>query len=110
MCEQVTKLCDLGQAGEVQDTVCSVSWSQRGALLAVGTNAGKTQLWDIAKNKKYAPQPPPFTPPAMTELICACQELLEDLKDDACIVHLRRQAWLRPAIRCPSASASPEHD
>ncbi|KAK9835660.1 hypothetical protein WJX74_005241 [Apatococcus lobatus] len=49
---KVTKLCDLGQAGEVQDTVCSVSWSQRGALLAVGTNAGETQLWDIAKNKK----------------------------------------------------------
>ena len=54
-CEQVTKLCDLGQTNEVQDTVCSVSWSQRGALLAVGTNAGETQLWDIAKNKKWAP-------------------------------------------------------
>lgn len=36
---QVTKLCDL--AG---DRVCSVSWSQRGTYLSVGTNAGEVQV------------------------------------------------------------------
>jgi cell division cycle 20-like protein 1 (cofactor of APC complex) len=37
---QVTKLCDLG-AG---DSVCSVSWSQRGTYLSVGTNTGEVQV------------------------------------------------------------------
>jgi len=45
---RVTKLCDLGP----DDTVTSVSWTQRGAHLAVGTNKGETQIWDVAACKK----------------------------------------------------------
>ena len=45
---QVTKLCDLGN----DDLVTSVSWTQRGTHLAVGTNAGEVQIWDAAKCKK----------------------------------------------------------
>lgn len=45
---KVTRLCDLGP----QDTVCSVSWTQRGTYLAVGTGRGEVQVWDAAKCKK----------------------------------------------------------
>jgi cell division cycle 20-like protein 1 (cofactor of APC complex) len=44
---KVTKLYDLG-AG---DSVTSVQWSQRGNLLAVGTNTGLLQIWDATKSK-----------------------------------------------------------
>lgn len=37
---QVTKLCDLAPG----DSVCSVSWSQRGTYLSVGTNTGEVQV------------------------------------------------------------------
>jgi hypothetical protein len=37
---QVTKLCDLSPG----DSVCSVSWSQRGTYLSVGTNSGEVQV------------------------------------------------------------------
>lgn len=37
---QVTKLCDLGE----DDSVCSVSWAQRGTHLSVGTNLGHVQV------------------------------------------------------------------
>ena len=37
---KVTKLCDLGPG----DSVCSVSWSQRGTYLSVGTNNGEVQV------------------------------------------------------------------
>jgi hypothetical protein len=37
---QVTKLCDLAPS----DLVCSVSWSQRGTYLSVGTNSGDVQV------------------------------------------------------------------
>lgn len=37
---QVTKLCDLAP----DDQVCSVSWSQRGTYLSVGTNTGEVQV------------------------------------------------------------------
>ena len=47
---QVTKLCDLSST-DPADTVCSVSWSQRGTYLSVGTNKGDTQLWDAHKVK-----------------------------------------------------------
>lgn len=47
---KVTKLCDFSSS-EPQDSVCSVSWSQRGTYLSVGTNNGETQLWDVAKIK-----------------------------------------------------------
>ena len=46
---KVTKLCEFG--GEVPNTVCSVSWSQRGTYLSVGTNNGEVQIWDVAKCK-----------------------------------------------------------
>ncbi len=42
---KVTKLCDLGP----DDTVTSVSWTQRGTHLAVGTSVGEVQIWDAAK-------------------------------------------------------------
>mmetsp|Transcript_19580 Transcript_19580/g.34588 ORF Transcript_19580/g.34588 Transcript_19580/m.34588 type:complete len:492 (+) Transcript_19580:39-1514(+) len=45
---RVTKLCDLGP----DDTVTSVSWTQRGGHLAVGTNKGEVQIWDSAACKK----------------------------------------------------------
>ena len=47
---QVTKLCEF-PAGEGGDSVCSVSWSQRGTFLSVGTNNGEVQIWDVAKVK-----------------------------------------------------------
>ncbi|KAH9329521.1 hypothetical protein KI387_001629, partial [Taxus chinensis] len=37
---KVTKLCDLG----LNDSVCSVGWTQRGTYLAVGTNIGEVQV------------------------------------------------------------------
>eukprot|EP00392_Amoebophrya_sp_AT5.2_P005878 g5888.t1 len=40
---RVTKLCDLSQN---EDAVTSVSWTQRGSHLAVGTNKGEVQIWD----------------------------------------------------------------
>lgn len=45
---RVTKLCDLGP----DDTVTSVSWTQRGAHLAVGTNKGEVQIWDSTACRK----------------------------------------------------------
>jgi len=45
---RVTKLCDLGP----DDTVTSVSWTQRGAHLAVGTNKGEVQIWDATHCRK----------------------------------------------------------
>jgi cell division cycle 20-like protein 1 (cofactor of APC complex) len=44
---KVTKLYDLGQ----NDLVTSVSWSNSGAHLAVGTNTGNLQIWDTTKCK-----------------------------------------------------------
>ncbi|KAK3592146.1 hypothetical protein CHS0354_019436 [Potamilus streckersoni] len=46
---QVTRLCDL--SGDI-DTVTSVSWSERGQLVAVGTHKGFVQIWDVAASKK----------------------------------------------------------
>lgn len=45
---KVTKLCDLGP----DDSVASLSWTQRGMHLAVGTYLGEVQIWDAAKCKK----------------------------------------------------------
>jgi cell division cycle 20-like protein 1 (cofactor of APC complex) len=50
---QVTKLCEF-PGGEGGDSVCSVSWSQRGTYLSVGTNNGEVQIWDVAKVKLCA--------------------------------------------------------
>ena len=46
---KVTKLCDLQ---EIEDTVTSVSWSQKGSHLAIGTNKGEIQIWDTIKCEK----------------------------------------------------------
>ncbi|XP_030851557.1 fizzy-related protein homolog [Strongylocentrotus purpuratus] len=46
---QVTRLCDLSGDG---DTVTSVSWNERGNLVAVGTHKGLVQVWDYAAQKK----------------------------------------------------------
>lgn len=48
---QVIKLCDLSQSNE-QDQVTSVQWCDKGDLLAVGTNRGVTQIWDVSAQKK----------------------------------------------------------
>ncbi len=46
---QVTRLCDLTSDN---DTVTSVSWSERGNLVAVGTHRGYVQVWDVAASKR----------------------------------------------------------
>lgn len=48
---QVIKLCDLSISNE-QDQVTSVQWCDKGDLLAVGTNRGITQIWDVTTQKK----------------------------------------------------------
>ena len=40
---KVTKLCDTG----ADNLVTSICWSPGGSHLAVGTNSGKVQLWDV---------------------------------------------------------------
>jgi len=46
---QVTKLCDLTSDN---DTVTSVSWSERGNFVSVGTHRGYVQVWDVAASKR----------------------------------------------------------
>jgi len=46
---QVTRLCDLTNDN---DNVTSVSWSERGNLVAVGTHRGYVQIWDVAAAKR----------------------------------------------------------
>jgi len=46
---QVTRLCDLNSD---QDTVTSVSWAERGHLVAVGTYKGYVAIWDVLANKR----------------------------------------------------------
>ncbi|KAF9425982.1 substrate-specific activator of APC-dependent proteolysis [Podila epigama] len=41
---KVTQLCDLGN----NDSVASLSWISMGTHLAVGTNSGAVQIWDVA--------------------------------------------------------------
>ena len=63
---QVTKLCDLAVAAEDEahpDTICSVSWSQRGSYLSVGTNSGNVQIWDVTKVKMCGPN---YSTPCMS--------------------------------------------
>uniref|UniRef100_A0A8R1DEJ6 Fizzy-related protein homolog n=1 Tax=Caenorhabditis japonica TaxID=281687 RepID=A0A8R1DEJ6_CAEJA len=48
---QVIKLCDLS-TGNDQDNVTSVQWCDKGDLLAVGTNRGIVQIWDVTTQKK----------------------------------------------------------
>lgn len=46
---QVTKLCELTSDS---DSVTAVSWSERGNLVAVGTQRGYVQVWDVSANKR----------------------------------------------------------
>ncbi|MCL4132534.1 UNVERIFIED_CONTAM: hypothetical protein GTU68_002392, partial [Idotea baltica] len=46
---QVTRLCDLSPDG---DSVTSVSWSERGNHVAVGTHKGLVQVWDVTCSKR----------------------------------------------------------
>lgn len=46
---QVTRLCDLTPDN---DSVTSVSWSERGNLVAVGTHKGLVQVWDVTASKR----------------------------------------------------------
>lgn len=46
---KVVKLCDLATDG---DSVTSVQWADKGDLLAVGTNKGITQIWDVHAQKR----------------------------------------------------------
>ncbi|RXG70855.1 WD repeat-containing protein fzy-1 [Armadillidium vulgare] len=46
---QVTRLCDLSPDG---DSVTSVSWSERGNHVAVGTHKGLVQVWDVTSSKR----------------------------------------------------------
>lgn len=49
ICKQVTRLCDLSSDA---NTVTSVSWSERGNQVAVGTHHGYVTVWDVAANKQ----------------------------------------------------------
>ena len=51
---RVTKLVDLRGTN---DSICSVSWSNRGTYLAVGTNSGDVQIWDPSRAKKIRSMP-----------------------------------------------------
>ena len=44
----VTKLCDLQGA---QDSITGLSWAERGNHLAIGTQSGLVQIWDVEKEK-----------------------------------------------------------
>lgn len=48
---QVTRLCDLSADS---NSVTSVSWNERGNLVAVGTHHGYVQVWDVAANKQIS--------------------------------------------------------
>lgn len=47
----MTRLCDLSSEG---NAVTSVAWSERGHLVAVGTQKGHISVWDVAVNKEVA--------------------------------------------------------
>ena len=44
---KVTKLCEVAE----NEQISSVSWSQRGNHIAVGTSTGEVQIYDVVKNK-----------------------------------------------------------
>ncbi|KAF9964029.1 substrate-specific activator of APC-dependent proteolysis [Mortierella alpina] len=45
---KVTQLCDLGEA----DNVTSISWISMGSHLAVGTDKGTIQIWDVQNSRR----------------------------------------------------------
>lgn len=50
---KVTRLVDFGEQG----AVCSVSWSQRGSYLSIGTDKGEVQIWDANRCKRIRTMP-----------------------------------------------------
>lgn len=46
----MTRLCDL--SADDSNTVTSVSWSERGHQLSVGTHKGYVTVWDVSANKQ----------------------------------------------------------
>ncbi|XP_036596335.1 fizzy-related protein homolog [Trichosurus vulpecula] len=48
---QMTRLCDLSGDG---DWVTSVGWSERGKFVAIGTQKGAVQIWDVAAEKRVS--------------------------------------------------------
>ncbi|KAJ1525861.1 hypothetical protein ONE63_009053 [Megalurothrips usitatus] len=46
---EVTKLCDLSFE---ENPITSVAWNEKGNLVAVGTNTGYVQVWDVAVCKQ----------------------------------------------------------
>jgi len=51
---EVNRLCDLAES---DDSVTSVCWNQKGSLVAVGTQTGQVQLWDVTTSKKIRTLP-----------------------------------------------------
>ncbi|KAI8611992.1 WD40-repeat-containing domain protein [Chytriomyces sp. MP71] len=53
---KVTKLCDLAKSvhanGAVGDTVTSVCWNPKGSMVAIGTNRGVVEVWDVEQERK----------------------------------------------------------
>lgn len=47
----MTRLCDLSGDG---NSVTSVSWSERGNQVAVGTHHGYVTVWDVTANKQVS--------------------------------------------------------
>uniref|UniRef100_A0A1B6C9U6 Fizzy-related protein homolog n=1 Tax=Clastoptera arizonana TaxID=38151 RepID=A0A1B6C9U6_9HEMI len=45
---QVTRLCDLSYQ---DNSITSVSWHEKGNYLALGTNTGTVQIWDVTASK-----------------------------------------------------------
>lgn len=48
---KVTKLCDVAEGGG-GDSVTSICWATRGTHIAVGTNLGKVQIWDVHRGER----------------------------------------------------------
>ena len=53
---KVTKLCDVG--AEESDSVTSICWAQRGSHIAIGTNSGRVQIWDVAREERVRDMAP----------------------------------------------------
>jgi cell division cycle 20-like protein 1 (cofactor of APC complex) len=76
----VTKLCDVGS----QNSITSVAWLRKGSLLAVGTNEGVVQVWDVAALKRVRS----FTGhTARVGTLAASRQLLSSGSRDRTILH-----------------------
>ncbi|KAJ1548021.1 ubiquitin-protein transferase activating protein [Nowakowskiella sp. JEL0078] len=45
------EFCDVSELGNDTDSITSLQWTNDGSYLAVGTNAGETQIWDAETEK-----------------------------------------------------------